>query len=97
MKFAKLKIFFLLFLSTAENVRSKILMLMKEEFEDCTKGGSSKFIDWTGIEFDYVNDTTYFLDGTIRESQSSKFEIFFFRRVEDFEKDYESLASSLLR
>jgi hypothetical protein len=35
---------------------------MGENFEDCTEGGS-KFADYTGIEFDYVNDTQYYMTG----------------------------------
>jgi hypothetical protein len=38
------------------------MLLMSERYEDCTKGGA-KFADFSGIEFEYVNDTQFYLNG----------------------------------
>jgi hypothetical protein len=43
-------------------VAAKVLLLMGEKYEDCTKGGA-KILDWSDIEFEYTDDTTYFLKG----------------------------------
>jgi len=40
----------------------KMMILMGESYKDCTKG-PIKFLDWTGVEFVYENDTTYFMNG----------------------------------
>lgn len=56
----------LLIITIALNVvNSKIVLLFNEEFEDCSKGGHAKFVDFSGLEYDYVNDTTYFLNGEL--------------------------------
>jgi hypothetical protein len=39
-----------------------VILLMSEHFEDCTKGGN-QFLDYSKVEFDYVNDTFYYLTG----------------------------------
>lgn len=41
---------------------TKMIVLMGESYKDCTKG-PIKFLDWTGVEFVYENDTTYFMNG----------------------------------
>lgn len=41
---------------------SKMLILIDDSYKDCSKG-PIKFLDWSGIEFVYENDTTYFLNG----------------------------------
>lgn len=46
---------------------AKIVLLMDEEFKDCTKGGA-KYVDYTGLEYIYENDTSYFLNGKDRFS-----------------------------
>ena len=56
---SEITIFILLGLNCIE---SKVLMLMKEGTEDCSEHGS-KYIDWSGIEIEYINDTTYYLEG----------------------------------
>jgi hypothetical protein len=43
-------------------VNSKLFLLMSEQSEDCTEGGA-KFVDFSGIEFEYTNDTHYYLSG----------------------------------
>ena len=53
----------LLVLNFVHQTEAKLVLLMAETFEDCTKGGA-KFIDYSGIEFDYVNDTSYVLTGS---------------------------------
>jgi hypothetical protein len=35
-----------------------------EEVEDCTKGGKSKYIDWSGLTYDAINDTLFFINGS---------------------------------
>lgn len=35
---------------------------MSDTFEDCSEGGA-KYADYSGLEYDYVNDTTYYLSG----------------------------------
>jgi hypothetical protein len=45
-------------------VCGKSLLLMSEKAEDCTKGGG-KFGDWSRVEYVYLNDTTYYLNGEI--------------------------------
>lgn len=44
-------------------VNSKIVLLFSEDFEDCTAGGPASHFDVSGLGYEYVNDTTYFLDG----------------------------------
>lgn len=44
---------------------SKIFILFNEEFEDCSDRGYAKYIDYSGLSYEYVNDTTYFLNGEI--------------------------------
>lgn len=41
---------------------SKMMLLIDGAYKDCSKG-PIKFLDWSGIEFVYENDTTYFLNG----------------------------------
>lgn len=54
-------IFFIFFtIATAKN-----LILMGERTEECTKGGA-KFINMSRVEYEYVDDTTYFLNGEIK-------------------------------
>lgn len=54
---------FIILICITNATHGKLIILMNEEFEDCTEGGPAKYIDWSGLEYDYVNDTTYFLNG----------------------------------
>jgi len=42
---------------------AKIVFLMGEKYEDCSTGGSYKFLDYSGLEYEYENDTAFFLTG----------------------------------
>jgi hypothetical protein len=61
-----MKLFFSVLLKylllVTSSVNSKLFLLMSENFEDCTEGGA-KFVDFSGIEFEYTNDTHYYLSG----------------------------------
>lgn len=54
------KIFILM--AVAVFVESRLILLMDEKYEDCTEGGS-KYIDYSGVLFDYINDTNFLLNG----------------------------------
>lgn len=51
-------------------VNSKLFLLMAESYEDCTEGGA-KFVDFSGVEFEYVNDTLFFLNGSTSKFQKT--------------------------
>jgi hypothetical protein len=53
---------FFCFAAMVFNTESKLVLLMGENFEDCTEGGA-KFFDYSGLEFEYENDTSYYLTG----------------------------------
>lgn len=45
-------------------VEGRLILLMDDKYEDCTDGGA-KYIDYSGVIFDYINDTTFLLNGKI--------------------------------
>lgn len=44
-------------------VNSKLAVLFGEEFEDCSEGGHAKHIDFSGLGYEYINESAYCLDG----------------------------------
>lgn len=57
-----IKVLIVIIVAVTNVVQPKIVMMMSEEFEDCTEGGA-KYFDFSGLEYEYVNDTSYFLNG----------------------------------
>lgn len=51
---------FVLFLAT-RIVSAKVILLMAEEYEDCSEG--DKFMDYSELEYEYANDTSFLLNG----------------------------------
>jgi hypothetical protein len=45
--------------------QSKVAVLFGEEIEDCTEGGKAKYLDFTNLEIEYLNDTCFVLNGKI--------------------------------
>lgn len=75
---------------------AKVVLLMDENFVDCTKGGA-KYVDYTGLEYVYVNDTTYYLNGEkilLKLQQLSV--LIHIRHHEDAQNCREALESLLL-
>lgn len=62
MSFLRINLKLLLLIAVLSAVDLKVIMLMSDSFEDCSDGGA-KYIDYSGLEYDYVNDTTYYLSG----------------------------------
>lgn len=62
MYFTRIKLKLLLLFAVSCAIDSRIIMLMSDTFEDCSEGGA-KYADYSGLEYDYVNDTTYYLSG----------------------------------
>lgn len=58
--------FFLILIKFLTTINTKIILLMAEHYEDCTKNGPAKYVDLSGLEFEYVNDTTFYLNGETR-------------------------------
>lgn len=56
----KLLIFLTIFLVP---VLAKVRLLLGEGYEDCSTGGQSKFVDYSGIEYEYLTDTDFFIKG----------------------------------
>lgn len=54
------KIILLIF--TAKVLCAKVIILLSEEFEDCGNAGE-RFIDWSGLQNEYVNDTKFYMTG----------------------------------
>ncbi|KAG5676223.1 hypothetical protein PVAND_006072 [Polypedilum vanderplanki] len=52
-------------------VYGKSLLLMGEKVTDCTKDGA-KFGNWSRVQFEYVNDTTYYLNGIFKVERKIK-------------------------
>lgn len=52
----------ILLIFAARAFDAKIIILLSEKFEDCGDP-AEKYIDWTGVEYEYVNDTEYYLTG----------------------------------
>lgn len=38
-------------------------VLPDENIYDCTKNGKSKYINWTGLYYEAINDTLFYLNG----------------------------------
>lgn len=62
MNFSCINLKLLLLFAAFSAIESKVIMLMGDAFEDCSQGGA-KYVDYSGLEYDYVNDTTYYLSG----------------------------------
>lgn len=46
-----------------QTVLSKVQVFPADSYEDCSDGGKAKYIDFSGLEYEYVNDTEYALTG----------------------------------
>lgn len=42
---------------------AKIQVFPDERYIDCSDKGVAKYVDYANLEFEYVNDTDYFLNG----------------------------------
>lgn len=42
---------------------ARVQVFPDETYIDCSDNGVAKYIDYSGLEFEYVNDTEYFLNG----------------------------------
>lgn len=51
-----------------ESTLARILVFLGENYEDCSTGGKPKYIDYSGLEYEYFNDTEYFLNGNVTQN-----------------------------
>lgn len=59
----KLKVALSVLLLSFDLNLAKVQIFPADIFEDCSDGGKSKYIDFSGLEHEYVNDTEYFMTG----------------------------------
>jgi len=50
----------------------KMFLVPGENLEDCTSGGKAKYVDWTGLTYDAINDTLFYMNGELRFLQAVK-------------------------
>lgn len=88
---------FCIFLTLAI-INSEIFVTLNDKFEDCTKDGPARIVDFSELSFDYVNDTTFFINGKkflLTELMKFKFDLnFLFNRKFKISKaDQKSMES----
>lgn len=42
---------------------AKVSFFPSENYKDCSTDGTAKYIDYSDLEYEYVNDTAFFLTG----------------------------------
>jgi hypothetical protein len=61
-----MKLTVLTFLSFQLSAFAKVQIFPADTYEDCSDGGKAKYIDYSGLEYDYSSDFEYTLTGDLK-------------------------------